>query len=154
VTEFKPASVRPLPEVSAGIRQKLEMQQAADLAMQQGTKLLEQLQRGEKASVSWKAAQSITRNQRSGIEPELAQAVFRADTGKLPVYVGVKARNGYLLGRIDAVKESALSDENKRSGYAQQIRQITGEELLTVYLADLRKRADITMKDFAAEEKK
>ena len=154
VTEFKPASVRPLSEVSAAIRQKLELQQAAELAMQQGTKLLEQLQRGEKVSVSWKAAQTITRNQRSGIEPELAQAVFRTDTAKLPVYVGVKARNGYLLGRIDAVKESASSDENKRSGYAQQIRQITGEELLTVYLADLRKRADITMKDFAAEEKK
>ncbi len=154
VTEFKAASVRPLSEVSATIRQKLELQQASELAMQQGTKLLEQLQRGEKVNASWKAAQTITRNQRSGIEPELAQAVFRADTGKLPVYVGVKARNGYLLGRIDAVKESASSDENKRSGYAQQIRQITGEELLTVYLADLRKRADITMKDFAAEEKK
>jgi peptidyl-prolyl cis-trans isomerase D len=154
VSEFKPASVRPLSEVSAGIRQKLEMQQAADLAMQQGTKLLEQLQHGEKASVNWKTAQTVTRNQRSGIEPELAQAVFRADAGKLPAYVGVSVRNGYLLARIDAVKESAASDETKRSGYAQQIRQITGEELLTAYLADLRKRADITMKDFAAEEKK
>jgi hypothetical protein len=59
-----------------------------------------------------------------------------------------------LLARIDAVKESAQSDEGKRAGYAQQIRQITGEELLTAYLADLRKRAEITMKDFAAEEKK
>jgi peptidyl-prolyl cis-trans isomerase D len=130
------------------------MQQAADLAMQQGTKLLEQLQHGEKASVSWKTAQTVTRNQRSGVEPELVQAVFRADAGKLPAYVGVSVRNGYLLARIDAVKESAASDETKRSGYAQQIRQITGEELLTAYLADLRKRADITMKDFAAEEKK
>jgi len=154
VTEFKPASVRPLSEVSAGIRQKLEMRLAADLAMQQGSKLLEQLQHGEKSSVNWKAAQTVTRNQRSGIEPELVQAVFRADAGKLPAYVGVSVRNGYLLARIDAVKESAASDETKRSGYAQQIRQITGEELLTAYLADLRKRADITMKDFAAEEKK
>ncbi|MFZ2161189.1 MAG: SurA N-terminal domain-containing protein [Sideroxyarcus sp.] len=154
VTEFKPASARPLSEVSAGIRQKLETQQAADLALQQGKKLLEQLQRGEKVAVSWKAAQSTTRNQRSGIEPELAQAVFRADTGKLPAYVGVGGRNGYLLARIDAVKEAAQSDEGKRAGYAQQIRQITGEELLTAYLADLKKRADITMKDFAAEEKK
>lgn len=154
VTEFKPASVRPLSEVAAGIRQKLEMQQAADLAMQQGTKLLEQLQRGEKANVTWKAAQTITRNQRSGIEPALVQAVFRADTGKLPAYVGVKGANGYLLARIDTVKESVSSDENKRIGYEQNIRQITGEELLTAYLADLRKHANITMKDFAAEEKK
>jgi peptidyl-prolyl cis-trans isomerase D len=154
VTEFKPASVRPLSEVSAGIRQKLEKLQAADIALQQGTKLLEQLQHGEKAGVNWKAAQSITRSQRTGIEPELAQAVFRADAGKLPVYVGVNGQNGYLLARVDSVKESVQSDESKRVRYEQQIRQITGEELLTAYLADLKKRAEITMKDFAAEEKK
>jgi peptidyl-prolyl cis-trans isomerase D len=154
VTEFKPASVRPLSEVSAGIRQKLEKLQATDLAMQHGKKLVEQLQHGEKVSVSWKAVQSITRSQRTGIEPELAQAVFRADTGKLPVYVGVNGQNGYLLARVDAVKESVPSDESKRVRYEQQIRQITGEELLTAYLADLKKRAEITMKDFGAEEKK
>jgi peptidyl-prolyl cis-trans isomerase D len=154
VTEYKPASTRPLSEVAAGIKQKLENQQATEMAIQQGKKILEQLQRGEKAGTSWKAAQGITRNQRSGIEPELAQAVFRADISKLPVYVGVNGQNGYLLARIEAVKESAQSDDAKRVGYEQQIRQITGEELLTVYLEDLKKRASITMKDFVAEEKK
>jgi peptidyl-prolyl cis-trans isomerase D len=154
VTEYKPASARPLTEVAAGIRQKLEKQQAAELAAQQGKILLEQLQRGEKASVSWKAAQSLTRSQRSGIEPELLQAVFRTDTGKLPAYAGVNSQNGYVLARIEAVKETGSVDENKRSRYAQQIRQITGQELLLAYLADVKKRADITMKDFVAEEKK
>jgi hypothetical protein len=42
----------------------------------------------------------------------------------------------------------------KRNRYAQQIRQITGEEMLAAYLADAKKNADITMKDFAAAEKK
>jgi peptidyl-prolyl cis-trans isomerase D len=154
VTEYKPASARPLTEVSAGIRQKLEKQQAAELAAQQGQKILEQLQHGEKASVSWKTAQSLTRSQRSGIDPELLQAVFRTDTSKLPAYAGVRSQNGYVLARIEAVKETGPADENKRSRYAQQIRQITGEELLMAYLADVKKRADITMKDFVAEEKK
>jgi peptidyl-prolyl cis-trans isomerase D len=154
VTEYKPASARPLSEVSAGIQLKLEKQQAAELAAQQGKKLLEQLQRGEKTSVNWKAAQSATRSQRSGIEPELLQAVFKADVGKLPAYAGVNTVNGYALARIDAVKENVSSDESKRSRYAQQIRQITGEELLTAYVASVKKRADITMKEFAAEEKK
>lgn len=154
VTEYKPASVRPLAEVSASIRQKLESLRAAELAVQQGETLLEQLQRGEKANVGWKAAETISRNQRSGIEPELMQAVFRADSGKLPAYAGVKSRDGYVLARIDAVKEAASIDESKRGRYEQQIRQITGEELLMAYLADAKKRADITMKDFAAEEKK
>lgn len=154
VIEYKPASVRPLNEVAASIKQKLEKQQASELASEQGKKLLEQLQRGEKAGVSWKAAQSATRNQRSGVEPELLRAVFRAETGKLPVYVGVNGQSGFVLARIDAVKDTASVDDIKRFRYAQQIRQITGEELLMSYLADAKKRADITMKDFAAEEKK
>lgn len=155
VTEYKPASVRPLAEVSANIQQKLESLQAAELAVQQGKKLLEQLQHGDKVNVNWKAAQTITRSQRTGIDPELVQAVFRADSGKLPAYAGVKTKDGYALARIDAVKEAASIDEGKRVRYEQQIRQITGEELLMAYLADAKKRADITMKDFgAAEEKK
>jgi len=154
VTEYKPASVRPLAEVSAGIREKLEKSEAAELAVQQGKKMLEQLQRGEKPSVNWKAAQTITRNQRSGIEPELVQAIFRVDPAKLPAYAGAKSQAGYVLARIDAVKEPDAIDESKRARYAAQLRQITGEELLMVYLADARKRADITMKDFTTEEKK
>lgn len=154
VIEYKPATALPLTEVATGIRQKLERQQAAELAVSEGQKLLEQLQRGDKASVSWKAAQSISRNQRSGIEPALLQAVFRAGTGKLPAYVGVNGQNGFVLARIDAVQDPATVDDAKRRGYAQQIRQITGEELLMAYLADAKKRADISMKDFTAEEKK
>lgn len=154
VTEYQPASVRPLAEVSAGIRQKLQNQQAEELAIQQGKSLLEHLQHGEKTAISWKAAQTITRNQRSGIEPELLHAVFRADTSKLPAYVGANGPNGYLLARIDAVKNDASIDEGKLGGYAQQIRQLTGEALLMAYMADAKKHADITMKGFPADEKK
>jgi peptidyl-prolyl cis-trans isomerase D len=154
VVEYKPAVAQPLADVSAGIRQKLESQQAAELAAQEGRKLLDQLQRGEKVSVGWKAAQSATRNQRSGMDSALLKEVFRASTGKLPTYVGVDSQNGFVLARIDAVKDPAAIDEAKRRGYAQQIRQITGEELLMSYLADAKKRADISMKDFSSEEKK
>ncbi|MBI5891653.1 MAG: SurA N-terminal domain-containing protein [Nitrosomonadales bacterium] len=154
VTEYKPASVRPLAEVAASIRMQLEKQQAIELALQQGKKILEQLQGGEKVSLSWKAAQSITRSKRSGIEPALAQAAFQADTAKLPAYVGVGGSNGFVLARIESVKEAPPGDENKRGGYEQQIRQITGEELLTAYLAELKKGAKITMKDFEIDKKK
>jgi peptidyl-prolyl cis-trans isomerase D len=152
VVEYKPASVRPLAEVAAGIKQKLEKQAAIDMAVQQGQKLLEQLQHGEKAGVSWKAAQTISRKQHAGVEPELLKAAFRADAGKLPAYVGVIGQNGYALARIDAVKDVASVDEGKVLGLAQQIRQLTGEELLMAYLADARKRATITMKDFTAQK--
>jgi peptidyl-prolyl cis-trans isomerase D len=155
VVEYKPASARPLAEVAASIRQSLQRQRAAQLAEQRGADMLTALQRGDKVVVSWKPAQTLSRNQRSAFAPELVQAVFRADTSKLPAYVGVtNSQGGYLLARIDAVKEAAAIDDNKRGGYAQQIRQMTGEELLLAYLADAKKRADISMKEFVAEEKK
>jgi peptidyl-prolyl cis-trans isomerase D len=154
VTEYKPASERPLAEVSASIQQKLQRLQASELAAQQGQKLLEQLQRGEKTSVSWKTPQVTTRNQRSGIEPALLQAVFRADTSKLPAYAGVDSASGFVLVRIDAVKDAASIDENKQGRYEQQIRQLTGEAMLMAYMADVKSRAKITMKGFSEEEKK
>lgn len=154
VVEYKPASERPLEEVSASIREKLLRVQASEFAAQQGQKLLDQLQRGEKVNLSWKAAQVTTRNQRSGIEPSLLQAVFRADTAKLPAYVGVQTAGGYVLARIDAVKDNAAIDENKLGRYEQQIRQLTGEALLTAYMDDLKKQAKITTTSFAEEEKK
>jgi peptidyl-prolyl cis-trans isomerase D len=152
MVEYNPARVRPLAEVSATIRQTLLRERAAELAQQEGAKTLAALQHGDKAALSWKAAQAVSRNQRSQVAPELLQAIFRADTGKLPAYVGVAAQDGsYLLARIDAVKEAAPADAAKLAGYAQQLRRLTGEELLMAYLADAKKRADISMKQFAAD---
>ncbi len=155
VTEYQAATVRPLSEVAEDIRNNLQRQQVLQAAAQQGKTSLGQLQGGEKVQVTWKAAQSITRAQHADLNQALAQLLFRADVGKLPVYVGVEdAQQGYVIARIDAVKEVAVIEAGKLNRYAQQIRQITGEELLKAYLADTKKRADITMKDFAADEKK
>jgi peptidyl-prolyl cis-trans isomerase D len=155
VTEYQAASVRPLAEVAADIRNKLQRQQALLAASQQGKVLLDQLQRGEKAQVTWKAAQSVTRAQHADLNQELVKLLFRADVSKLPAYVGIEdAQQGYVFARIDAVKQVASIEDGKRSRYVQQMRQITGEELLAAYVADAKKRAEISMKDFAADEKK
>ncbi len=151
VIEYKPASERPLSEVSAGIQQQLLRLQASELAAQQGQKLLGQLQHGDKVNVAWKPAETATRTQRSGMDPALLQAVFRADAGKLPAYVGVDSSNGYVLARIDAVKDDASIDENKLARYEQQIRQLTGEALLMAYMSDVRAHANISVKGFAQE---
>jgi peptidyl-prolyl cis-trans isomerase D len=153
--EHKPAGMRSLAEVSDAIRQKLLRQRANELAVKQGQSMLAQLQRGEKAAVTWKPAQSITRAQRTGLDAELARGVLQADVHKLPVYVGAEnAQGGYALARIDAVKEAGAIDDAMRSRYLQQLRQLTGDELLQDYLADAKKQASISMTKFAAGDKK
>ena len=144
ILEYKPASVRPFSEVQDAIRQKLLRQQALELAVKQGKAMLEQLQGGGKPKLSWGATQNITRAKHGSLDMGLVRQIFQANSAKLPQFVGAEeAQNGYVLVRIDAVKEGDAIDDAKRARYAQQLRQLTGEEMFRAYLADARQQATI-----------
>ncbi|MDD5300999.1 MAG: SurA N-terminal domain-containing protein [Gallionella sp.] len=144
VLEYKPASVRGLDEVRDMIRQKLLRQQALELAAKQGRTLLEQLQRGDKPALNWTAAQTVTHVQHGSLDKGLVRKIFQADATKLPRFVGAEsAQNGYVLVRIDAVKDGAKPDDAKRASYVQQLRQMSGEEMFQAYLADAKQQAAI-----------
>lgn len=151
VMEYKPAALRALAEVEGVIRQKLLRQQAIELAIKSGKAVLGQLQSGNKPKLAWGAAQSITRGQYGSLDAGLVRLIYQADTAKLPQYVGVEsAQGGYVIARIDSVREGdAISDE-KHSRYAQQLRQLTGEEMSHAYLSDARQQAAIEVKLMAA----
>lgn len=151
ILEHKPAAVRSLGEVQQGIRQKLVQQQAVKLAAEQGKATLVQLQHGEKAAPAWGVVQSITRAQHGSLDAALVRQIFQASGDKFPQYVGAEAGQGYVLIRIDAVKQGETPDETKRMRYAQQLRQLTGEEMFHAYQADAKLHADIklTLKETA-----
>lgn len=146
ILEHKPASVRTLSDVKQSIIQKLTQQQASQLAAEQGKAVLEQLQRGEKPALGWSPLQSITRARFGDLDAGLVRQVFQANGEKFPLYVGAEAGEGYVLVRIDAVKQGEAPDEMKRMRYAQQLRQLTGEEMFQAYLSDAKKYADIELK--------
>lgn len=153
--EYKPAAARPLAEVSETIRQKLRRQQAREMLLKQGAAALAQLQRGEKQEAVWKTAPAITREQHAGLDRELVRQVFQADVARLPAYAGAEnAQGNFVLARVESVKETAAIDGAKRATYMQQMRQLTGDEMFRAYLADAKKHAEISMKDFTAGEKK
>ena len=153
--EYKPASTRPLAEVSDAIRQKLLHQQALELSFRQGKATLEQLKRGEKTNLVWETGQAMTRAQLSAQGNDLVRQVFQANAAHLPAYVGVEnTRGGYIIVRVDEVKDIAAVDEAKRARYVQEIRKLTGDELLQAYVADAKKHADISIKAFSVDEKK
>lgn len=154
VLEHKAESVSPLAEVAASIRQKLQRQQAQDLVVKQGKEMLAKLQHGETVSVEWKAAQSVTRSQHTALDNEFTQQIFQANAAKLPAYAGMEnAQGGYMLARIESVKEINSTDESRRARYMQQLRQMTGEELLQAYIADTKKHASISIAPFISAEK-
>jgi len=153
--EYKPASTRPLGEVSIIIRQKLQHQQAVELAVKQGKAIVDQFKRGEKPTLVWEAAKSMTRAEAAGPGGDLTRQVFQADASKLPAYLGMEnPQGGYLLVRVESVKEAPAADDAKRARYAQEIRKLTGDELLQAYISDAKSHADINIKPFAVDEKK
>ena len=144
IVEYKPAAERALSEVQEVIRQKLLHQQAAELAEKQGKAMLEQLRNGSSINIKWNAAETITRGKHGSLDPVLARQVFQANAAKLPQYVGAEtASNGYMLVRIDAIKEGGEANDAKRANYVQQMRQLTGEEMFQAYLSDVKRRATI-----------
>lgn len=153
--EHKPASIRPLAEVGGSIRQKLLRQQALELAGKQGKMLLEQLQRGEQVNVEWKAPVTVTRVKHAGLNNDLSRQVFQVNASKFPAYTGVEnPQGGYMLARLDEVKDITDIDSVSRVEFLQNMRQLTGDALYKAYLADAKKSLGVTMKDFAAIENK
>lgn len=155
VTAYEPASLRPFAEVETGIRKLLQHRAALQLAEEQGKQIVAKLQAGENNKLLWKTGLKLSRAQRSDLDPALLQQIFLADTSKLPAYVGVAdAKSGYVIARIDSVKDVESIDPAKRERYAQQMRQVTGEALLSAYLTDAKSGADITIKAFNDENVK
>jgi len=144
VLEYKPTAVRSFAEVRGVIQQKLQRQQALERATEQGTAMLAQLQSGGKPKMSWSPVQTITRSQLGSLDAGLVKKIFQAHSEKFPLYVGVEVPQiGYMLARIDAVKDGDTAIEEKRTRYVQQLRQLTGEEIFRAYMADARKSAEI-----------
>lgn len=145
ILEYKPAAIRTLDEVQDMIRQKLLRQQAMEMAARQGQALLEQLQHGDKPRLKWTAAQTISRAQQGSLSKELVRKIFQADATGLPHYIGAATSQGYMLVRIDAVKEGGKPDDAKLADYAQKLRQLVGEEMFRAYLDDAKQQAAVTI---------
>lgn len=145
ILEHKPASVQPLSEVQDTIRQKLQRQQAVNLAIKQGKATLEKLQHGDQSAVDWGNPQTITYAKHDKLhDAALVRQVFQANSAKLPQFVGAEsAQDGYVLVRVEAVKDAEKADDAKHVQYARQLRQMAGEEMFRAYLADAKQQATI-----------
>lgn len=146
ILDYKPAALRPLSEVRGQIREKLQRQQAQELAVKQGQSLLEKLSGGAGPKLNWEAAQGITRAKHGSLDIGLVRQIFQSGTTKLPQYVGAELPgNGYMLVRIDSVKDGDAIDNTKRARYDQQLQRLTGEELFRAYMAYAEKNATIKL---------
>jgi peptidyl-prolyl cis-trans isomerase D len=153
VVEYKPATARPLAEVSAEIVKRLTRQQAVQLAARQGREMLGKLKQGGD-DVKWSAAKQVSRDNAQGYaRPALAE-IFKADAVKLPAYVGFEdAQGGFVLVKITRVVDVEALDDAKRKAAADELRQLVAQEELNAYVASLKQKSDVKVQQDRVEKK-
>ena len=144
VTEHKPSEGLPFDQVRKDIVQHLSDQAATQLAEKEGLAALEKLKKGEPLALKWSAPQTVTLQKRQGLHAEAAQAVFGADTAKLPAYIGTPVSQGrFVIYRVTRVKDVVDTNPEQRKALAKQLTQMIGQEQYIAYLASLREHADV-----------
>ena len=158
VVEHKPSAVQPFEQVSAALTKKLTLQQAGQLAAQEGRARLTALREGKElakdAQVTWSASQLASRGDPKGMPGDALRQAFKTDVSKLPAYAGVEVAGGsYMLIRISKVQESAEGAKDKQNAIAQTLRQVAGQAELAAYLASLKQKSEVKIRKEMVERK-
>ncbi len=154
VLEHKPAAIQPYDQVSGALTKKLTLQQAGQLAAQEGRARLGALKEGKEAQIGWSKPELVSRGDPKGIPGEVLRQAFKADvSGKLPVYTGGEGGDGYTLVRISKVQETAADSKDKQNAIAQTLRQVASQTELAAYLASLKQKTEVKINQDAIEKK-
>jgi peptidyl-prolyl cis-trans isomerase D len=155
VIEHRPTRQKPAAEVFSAIREKLLGEQSASLIAKLGQSNIDELRQGkEPTGLNWSAFKVIGRQQPEGLDAKTVQAIMRADTAKLPAYVGAAMPDGgYRIVRVTRVIEDAASNPMLRAAVENGLRQAYARTDAIAQL-DLAKAAQkIEIKPGALEKK-
>ncbi len=143
VTDHHPQGVRPFAEVAAEISHKLVARMAREQAVAAGKKALESARAGQ-PPVGMSAPMTVSHMHPLELSPDAIQAVFKAPTQKLPVYVGVEGQEGYQLYRINRVSEGQISPDQMQA-IQRRLQQMVANDELHAYLEYNRDQTTITV---------
>jgi peptidyl-prolyl cis-trans isomerase D len=154
VAEYKPASYTPYEELSVELSKRLLREKGNAMAVKQGKDSIAALQKGSAVTeLKWGAPILMTRENASTLGREALNQIFRADAAKLPAYVGVEnPKGGFLLIKVGKVVDAASIDPAKKKAYTERLNQAVAMEYTAAYLADLKRKADISIKKGALEK--
>lgn len=147
VIDHQPVRQKAIAEVSASIREKLQVEQTVSLSAKQGQSQIDQLKQGrEPAGLDWSEFRVVGRQQPGGLDPKTVQAIMRADAEKLPSYIGAPtADGGYRIVRVTRVIEDAVPNPMLRSAVDAGLRQAYArtDAIAQVDLAKAAQRIEI-----------
>lgn len=123
------------------------------MADKEGAELLASLRKGED-KLTWGQAKRISRLEARTLPPQLAQAIFRMETSKLPSYAGSELPGGgYALLKLNRIEAGAKLDDTNQKNMQQQLSRLLAQEEFQDYLQALRSRYKVEVNHAALELK-
>ncbi|MEX2240938.1 MAG: SurA N-terminal domain-containing protein [Burkholderiales bacterium] len=154
VIEHQPEAQKKLEDVRADIEHRLRAAEAARLAQQAGEAKLAELRKGAEAGLSWGAPKAVSRRSPQGVPAGALRQILAADPGKLPAYLGAeRGTEGYMLYRVVKPLEPEPKTEAQKAAERARAAQLAGARQLDAYVASLRARADIEIRQGNLEKK-
>lgn len=143
VLEYKAAAKRPLAEVDAAIRQRVTAEEAVKLAKKEGEAKLATAKASGGAE-GFSPAKLVSRANAYGMNQLALADVMKADTSKLPAYVGVELPGmGYAVYRISKVQQPEKIDDAQRKAEQEQISSMVAQQELFMYVDALKHKAKV-----------
>ena len=153
VLEAKPAVLKPLAELQAGLIQRLAREEAVKLAKQDGEATLAALKAG-KEETTFPALVAISKAKPAGLTPGVVEAAMRVNTKSLPAYVGYAEPNGtYTVIKVAKVVDAVAPDDAKLSTTRQRLQQTLGQKELVSVIAQLRSDVGVSISPGATDKK-
>ena len=152
VAEHRPARLRPLAEVSAGIEAKLRAEQSAKLLAERGAAAIEALTKGDEVDLNWSAFKVVGRQPSAELDAAGVKAVFRADAEKLPAYTGfTRADGSYRIVRVSRVVEAPELDPMLKASIESGIKQAQQQADLKAMIALITASQKVEIKPGAVD---
>ena len=152
MVEYKPASKRPFEEVKAVIQAKVLETEALALAKKSGEAKLTALKSADNVS-GFAEVKAVSRLKKADLSNDALLAIMKADTAKLPAYVGVDVPGvGYSVYRIAKVS-AGTPDPARRASEAQQLENAAAQQDVYSYVEALKKKSKVEINKAALNSK-
>jgi len=143
VTDYKAAAVPALDTIKDAVRTKVIAEEAAQAARKDGIAKLAELQKSN-STAGFSSISKVSRNDAQGLPPAALAAIFKADSSKLPSYVGVDlGTDGYAIYRVDGIERPDPVTADRLTGAQQQVAQVYAQAEMESYLDSLRARSKV-----------
>jgi peptidyl-prolyl cis-trans isomerase D len=143
VTDYKPAAIPALDTIKDAVRAKVIATEAAAMARKEGEAKLAELQKSN-ATTGFSSVIKVSRNDAQGLPPAALAAIFKADSSKLPAYVGVDlGADGYAIYRVNGIEKSEPVAADRLAGAQQQVAQVYAQAEMESYLDALKARSKV-----------